>query len=180
MAYKPSARRKSTNANIELNMLPVMNLMVVLIPLLLSASEFVKLGVISLDLPTGTEGGGETTPPDETKRTLDMIVLITKDGFAIDKTGTFVKGLDGSNLAVSKKDGAYDYAGLSARLRQIKDEAEAENVYSDLDQARVTADADTQYDTVISTMDAIRVMQDAEGRFVPIFPRVSLGAILAP
>ena len=51
MAYKPSARRSGVTADIELDIKPVMNLMVVLIPLLLAGVEMVKLSIIEIDLP---------------------------------------------------------------------------------------------------------------------------------
>ena len=46
MAYKPSMRRSGQSADIELDIKPVMNLMVVLIPLLLAGVEMVKLSII--------------------------------------------------------------------------------------------------------------------------------------
>jgi len=45
MAYKPSARRKSVDLDMDLDIKPVMNLMVVLIPLLLAGAEFVKISI---------------------------------------------------------------------------------------------------------------------------------------
>ena len=46
MAYKPSARRSSDELEMDLDIRPIMNLMVVLIPLLLQGSEWVKFGAI--------------------------------------------------------------------------------------------------------------------------------------
>ena len=42
MAYKPSERRSGQGLVLELDIKPVMNLMVVLIPLLLAGVEYVK------------------------------------------------------------------------------------------------------------------------------------------
>ena len=47
-SYKVSDRRVREEVETEPNMVPFMNLMVVLIPLLLSSSEFVKIGMIEL------------------------------------------------------------------------------------------------------------------------------------
>ncbi|MCP4413513.1 MAG: hypothetical protein GY808_13225, partial [Gammaproteobacteria bacterium] len=51
MAYKPSARQSSDELDMDLDIRPVMNLMVVLIPLLLQGAEWVKLGAIEINAP---------------------------------------------------------------------------------------------------------------------------------
>jgi biopolymer transport protein ExbD len=57
MAFKPSMRRSGQNLDMELDIKPVMNLMVVLIPLLLAGVEMVKLSIIEIDLPPSKAAG---------------------------------------------------------------------------------------------------------------------------
>lgn len=60
MAYKPSLRRTQKLEEMKLDIRPVMNLMVVLIPLLLAGSVWTKLSIKQLNLPPKTQGqGGE-------------------------------------------------------------------------------------------------------------------------
>ena len=52
-------RRSGMTADIELDIKPVMNLMVVLIPLLLAGVEMVKLSIVEIDLPPASAGAGK-------------------------------------------------------------------------------------------------------------------------
>ena len=70
MAYRPSFRRSSSQEDVETNLTPVMNLMVVLIPLLLSSAQFIKIGVIDLNLPpaVGAQGAAVEAPKEIEKK----------------------------------------------------------------------------------------------------------------
>ena len=57
MAFKPSARRLSQSLEMDLDIRPVMNLMVVLIPLLLAGTVLVELSIIEINLPPAQSGG---------------------------------------------------------------------------------------------------------------------------
>ena len=74
MAFKPSMRRSGQSLEMELDIKPVMNLMVVLIPLLLAGVEMVKLSIIEIDLPpskaAGGGGAGEENPEQEKEKKL--------------------------------------------------------------------------------------------------------------
>lgn len=55
------ARREETDA--DLNLLPVMNLFVVLIPFLLMGISFLQIGALSASTPVATMGGEDNTSP---------------------------------------------------------------------------------------------------------------------
>ncbi|MBD3314765.1 MAG: hypothetical protein GF344_03175, partial [Chitinivibrionales bacterium] len=55
--YRVSGRRIQEEVDTEPNIAPMMNLMVILIPLLLSSAEFIKIGAIELKLPESSAGG---------------------------------------------------------------------------------------------------------------------------
>ena len=57
MAYRPSFRSHNKVSEIPLDIRPVMNLMVVLIPILLYSAEFVKLSIRELNLPPASSTG---------------------------------------------------------------------------------------------------------------------------
>ena len=57
MAFKPSMRAHNKITEIPLDIRPVMNLMVVLIPILLYSAEFVKLSIRELNLPPASTTG---------------------------------------------------------------------------------------------------------------------------
>jgi len=66
VAFKPSDKRKREEEDLDLNITPIMNLMVVLIPLLLSAAKFTQLALLEY-LPPAEAASSESAPPGETK-----------------------------------------------------------------------------------------------------------------
>ncbi len=98
-----------------------MNLMVVLIPLLLSSSEFVKIGMIELKLPesgaSNDAGGGGGGGAESAK--LDLGVVITSKGFRLFhyfKSDTN----SGSNVDIPLKNGEYDFEQLNKMFADVK------------------------------------------------------------
>lgn len=156
-------------------MTPVMNLMVVLIPLLLSSATWVKIGVIDLNLPptVGAEVS-QLSAPKETKKNLDLAVTITEEGFYISSSLEVMKGLKkGEPTIPLKEDGSYDYEKLSQKLYEIKQEAEGK--FDDINNIVIQANPDIHYQLLIDTMDASRETR-VKNRRVTLFPEVSLAA----
>jgi hypothetical protein len=102
----------------------MMSLMTVLIPLLLSSTEFVKLGNIQINLPTGGGAGGIANEEVVVKRDLNLGIVITENGIDIksdleagmDKYRTGAK--DGP--AIIKKGQEHDFAALGRYLLELK------------------------------------------------------------
>ena len=134
--YRVSGRRIKQEVDTEPNIAPMMNLMVILIPLLLSSAEFVKIGAIELKLPesSGAGGGGGGGPSEEKKDVkLDLGIVITKKGFDLfhyfkapekekEKKETEVADTP-KPVAVPMKKGEYDFEGLNAALADVKKKA---------------------------------------------------------
>ena len=125
-SYRVTGKRIVEEIETEPNMVPFMNLMVTLIPLLLSSAEFVKIGAIELKLPEGaqvSEGGGGEGQQAESK--LDAGVVITAKGFNLFH---YFKS-DSSNAApkdvaeIPLKEGEYDFETLNKRLGDVKRKA---------------------------------------------------------
>ncbi|MDZ7337780.1 MAG: biopolymer transporter ExbD [candidate division KSB1 bacterium] len=180
MAFRPSLRSSRTFAEqVEINLFPVMNLMVVLIPLLLSTVTFVRIGVIQLDLPPATLVPSDRTTglPREEERTLDLAVTITDRGFYISSALGVLRAADGGPY-IPKKLGAegvevYDFDRLSSVLAEIKSKAQGR--FRDDERVIIQAEPSVRYQVVVSTMDAARSYQ-VEGRTVSLFPQVALAA----
>ncbi len=95
MAFKPSMRRSGKSLDMELDIKPVMNLMVVLIPLLLAGVEMVKLSIIEIDLPPSKGGGGGTSeenPDKEKEKRLGLKIAIVRDGISLATAGAVMSG----------------------------------------------------------------------------------------
>lgn len=176
MAFKPSKRKRRPEAmEPELNLTPIMNLMVVLIPLLLTSAEFVRLGVIELNLPpaVGAATTAVTRLPQEMQKKLDLTVTVTDQGFYIASSAAVAMGKSGKGPTIPKLVDQYDYKKLSDYLYKIKQKAKG--VFKDSDHIIILAEPSIKYQTVVSTMDASRSIQ-MDGKRKPLFPDVSLGA----
>jgi len=126
-SYKVSGKRVTEEVDTEPNIVPFMNLMVVLIPLLLSSSEFVKIGMIELKLPESAQeggGGGGGAAAGNADAKLDLGVAITDKGFTLyhyfkpENTTQAAEG--GAAVDIPKKNGAYDYEKLNSDLAEVK------------------------------------------------------------
>jgi len=110
---------------------PMLNLMIILIPVLLTSSEFARMGAIELKLPESVQGaaGGAGTGMDEQQELkLELGVLITSKGFNVFH---YFKNLAKPQADTAQKiadmqpdvpliNGKYDYEGLSKQLSDVR------------------------------------------------------------
>lgn len=182
MAYKPSLRRHMTVEEIPLDIKPVMNLMVVLIPILLFSAEFVKLSIRELNLPPASSGqgiGDEKKPTEQEKR-LFLTVLVSKRGFYIGTKGGFLSGEGKSEDEPSipiNEDGSYNYQMLQERLVELKGKI-ADQSFADEKSAILSAEADIPYKDIVKAMDYITVYKDEEGISRELFPQINIGQVI--
>ena len=175
MAYRPSYRRTRVSIeDIEPNMTPIMNLMVVLIPLLLSSAQLIKISVIELNLPpsAGPEMT-ETQPPKEENLRLDLSVTITDQGFILSSPAGILGSDDGPSIP--KNGSEYDYERLTQTLYEIKQKAVEK--FEDTDSIIIQAESDIEYQTLVSTMDSARAIE-VDHKLVSLFPDVSISAFI--
>lgn len=176
MAFRPSKRARHGFELEHTNITPMMNLMVVLIPLLLTSAEFVRLGVIELNLPpasAGPESEALSQMPAESFQKLDLAVTITNEGFFISSALAVLSGNQTGEPTVPLNNGEYDFDALSDKLYEIKQKAEGK--FPDTEQIILMAELDVDYQTVVSTMDAARTIQKGDQDLI-LFPDVSLSA----
>lgn len=83
---KSSALRKfSPKASPELDLKPIMNLMVVLIPMLLYSAQFIKFAALNITKASSGTGGEPTNKEDEDKKPpLKLKLKITSEGFVLE------------------------------------------------------------------------------------------------
>jgi len=67
----------------DLNLAPIMNMVIILIPLLLLSVVFLKVGVINITAPKLATGPPSETPPPDEEKPLNLTVAIGKNGFRI-------------------------------------------------------------------------------------------------
>ncbi len=156
-------------------MFPMMNLMVVLVPLLLSTATAIKIGVIDLNLPQASAGPlSEAVAPDEASKSLDLTVTITSEGFFLSSSQAVLENPEGEGPTLPRtEDGEYDYLGLNDLLWNVKQRIHQ----SPLDTKRIIlqAEPNVEYQILVSTMDAARSRQIGTGAF-ELFPDVTISA----
>jgi biopolymer transport protein ExbB/TolQ/biopolymer transport protein ExbD len=128
--------RQSEGDMADTDVTPMLNLMVMLIPFLLSSSEFVKIGAIELKLPEASQGGEGSGSDVKENTKLDVGIVITSKGFNI---YNYFK-----NDAASQNPGAaeipminneYDFITLNAKLADVKRKALMEIIKSTISAA---------------------------------------------
>lgn len=109
---------------------PMLNLMVMLIPVLLTSSEFVRMGDIEMKLPEAQgSGGGGAAAEQVPEVKLQLGVVITEKGFvlshyfkAAELAGKPAPSDTGS-ADIPKVKGEFDYEALEKKLADIKRKA---------------------------------------------------------
>lgn len=172
MAYRPSFRRSRENENADPDMTPIMNLMVVLIPLLLSSAHLIKISVIELNLPPAA--GAQIDTPKEKQLKLDLAVTITDQGFYISSSSAVMQKKE-KGPSIPIVNGEYDFDLLAKTLYSIKQKAAGR--FADTNSIIIQAEPKVDYQTLVSTMDATRSIKVDDDR-VLLFPEVSISALI--
>ena len=157
----------------EPDLLPIMNIILVLILAMLTMAAFVPLGVITTKAPKlgGRRASSQQSQDDKPK--LSLTIFMVQDGYNLSMFGKTYKAPKDSPEAKAfipkREEGdeqVYDFEALRKKLAEVKEKNPQE------EQVTVLAHDDALYSSVISTMDAIRLTDDKK----PMFPMVAFGA----
>lgn len=138
----------SLGTPIDLDMTPMMNMLIILISFLVTMVVFTQLAVIKFNLPP-QQGGGSgdeaKAAPDSAAKgpSVDITVLVTENGFQIIGEG---RKLD----PIPKGTKDYDYARLGQFMRKLKEE------YPASEDVVLLIDSAIAYQDIITTMDVMR------------------------
>ena len=144
----------------QLEITAFLNLIVVLVPFLLSTAVFSRLAVLQLTLPAQSSG------VEQLKGDLQLEVVIRPDALEVgDRIGGLIQRIPNS-------ESGHDYKALSLLMEQIKVR------FPDKTDATVLAEPNTPYDVLVQVMDAVRVGNTVQGANVvraELFPDISIG-----
>ena len=144
----------------DLNMVPMIDMMVILVFFLLFTAVFSNTNILQLTLPAPN-----SSVPDLPKG-LNLEIIVRKDMLDISDRST------GSLRRLPLKDGDYDYKGLNEFLQFVKSK------YPDTLAASVLLESDIPYDVLVQTMDNVRVWEKDDAPLftkVELFPDISVG-----
>jgi len=142
----------------ELNIVPYLDIVTNLVMfMLLSMVGMISLGVLDVGTPKiGQPSAAENKPADKKDTPpLLLTVTVTDRGFRVAGTGGVLpeqtgKDADTSAPTLPRRNGAYDYEGLTSLLSLIKEKFPTET------RVILMASDDIAYELVILTMDACR------------------------
>jgi biopolymer transport protein ExbD len=159
----PARRLKKTQAHLEIT--AFINLIVVLVPFLLSVAVFTHLSVIDLSLPAQSNDQVQKLDPD---KPLKLEVIIRARYVEVnDKHGGRIIDPPIPNLASGP-----DTKTLAAAMQAIKLK------FPQHDDASVLAESEVPYDALVQVMDAVRAGHQVQGARVvstDYFPQISVG-----
>ena len=202
-AFRPSERKRRSMGEVDIDLTPIMNLVMVLIPLLLQAIVFINLGRIDYEPPplnVAEQGpsemeGGPTAGPQESTA-LNLVVNIGDTVIQVSIFGE-VAGDNYWEIGLTEEN-THDFAQLQNILYQIKteqvdptylrtektivDSTTGETVdkkiyrLEDADIVRIAASANLDYQSLVTLLDITRsiVVYDVEHW---LFPQPVLGQL---
>ena len=154
MSYRIRRLRKHP---VGLDITAFMNMIVVLVPFLLTTAVFSRLAVLELTLPA------QSSAFEKLKGDLQLEIVIRRDAFEVgDRIGGLLRRVENTNKG-------YDFQTLSSLMQQLKAR------FPEKLEATVLAEPDTSYDTLVQTMDAVRAAKSGPAAHVDLFPEISVG-----
>ncbi|MBK6683666.1 MAG: biopolymer transporter ExbD [Deltaproteobacteria bacterium] len=134
----PSGGGGKKTVDFQLNLVPFIDLLSVLISFLLMTSVWTQVAKIDVK-QTPNMPSEDSQPPDETEK-LNLTVLIKATGYTVSKKGAVVKEIE-------KKGDAYDSTTLAEALKQVVTE------HPDNHDVTVTSEDKVPYQELITVMD---------------------------
>lgn len=162
--------RKHNKGDPELNIIPLMNIMVIMIPYLLTTAVFSQVAILELKLPQTSQGPATEQTPNNEPPPLQLNIVIQKDAISI------TDNRNGVLTRISKKGGKFDLEKLSKSLLTIKDKLKGAG--QDKRDVNLLAESTIDYETLVQVMDAVRVTTVQSGGqavAIDLFPEISLG-----
>jgi len=140
-----------------------LNLIVVLVPFLLSTAVFTRLAVLDMSLPAQSSGAAEQLKVDH----LQLEVVIRPEALEVgDRIGGLIQRIPNTDKGLA------DVAALNTLVQQIKLK------FPEQRDASVLAEPDTVYDKLVQVMDAVRGTHVVQGRDIvrtELFPDIAIG-----
>jgi biopolymer transport protein ExbD len=145
----------------DLNIVPMIDMMVILVFFLLFTAVFSNTNILELNLPA------PNSSVPELPKGLQLEVHVRHTGIDIaDRNSGILRSLPMTAAA------EYDYKGLSEYLQFVKSK------YPGTTEASVLLESDIPYDVLVQTMDNVRLYQMNDAPLftkVELFPDISVG-----
>jgi biopolymer transport protein ExbD len=156
-------KRRLRKEAAHLEITAFINLIVVLVPFLLSTAVFTRLAVMDLKLPAAAaQGAIEQLKLND----LQLEVVLRRDALEVgDRIGGLIQRIE-------RKGDGQDIKALAALMVQVKGK------FPEKAEASLLADPEIPYDDMVQVMDAMRATITAQGAKImraQLFPNISIG-----
>jgi biopolymer transport protein ExbD len=144
----------------DLNIVPMIDMMVILVFFLIFTAVFSKTNILQLNLPANASAA-----PLDLPKGLKLEVIIRPDDLVVnDRNSGPLKVLDNTPSG-------YDLDGLSEYMRRVK------ATYPQMTDATILPGPNVSYDTLVQVMDTVRVYQLPVAPFskAELFPDIAIG-----
>ena len=174
MSRRMSPRRPAAEADAELNLIPILNLVLMLIPAILITAVFVQIAVINVAAPLLDGSIGQPSPAEPPSRQLRLTIALTDQGIHIAGSGgllvgpTAASGARGPTIPRTAS-GEQDWAALQRTLIAIKD------AFPEETRCIITAEPEIPYAQLVEAMDAARETADRRLLFPDVVLSPELG-----
>jgi biopolymer transport protein ExbD len=161
--------RRSPQEEPDVNLIPIMNMFMVLIPFLLMSASFFHIKAINTSLPVHADTPAKTDPQKE-KVKITVVLEIKEDQLRISTLSDTPNDLAvsaGETVIPRQPGGDISAAVLAAHLKKIKAD------YPDSDTMILIPDDNVSYREIIRTMDCARSFESEQ-----LFPNVVLSGSL--
>jgi biopolymer transport protein ExbD len=154
-------RRRLRKEAPHLEITAFINLIVVLVPFLLSTAVFSRLAVMDLNLPAQQSAVEQIKGAD-----LQLEVVIRQDAIEVgDRIGGLIQ-------RIAKTGAQHDFKALASLMVLVKGK------FPDKTESSVLAEPQTSYDDLVQVMDTVRSSITAQGPKLirsELFPNISIG-----
>jgi len=132
-------REKSLEAE-ELNITPVMNIFLILVPFLLLTAVFVRISILEFSLPSAEQQAAQL---NQGQAPVVTILAISEKGFELKSKGLKIP-------LIAKNANDFDFGMLVEKLMQIK------SAHQRSEDIIIAPQASIKYDVIIKVMDRCR------------------------
>jgi len=145
--YKPPTH---SSTEFELDLAPLLAVMVKLVPVLLISSAFVQLMIVETELPQVVKEAIERQNLDNNPKVEVVVEASKSQGFNIEYT----ENGQSKNVNIPTKNGQFDLAQLQENLKAFKQK------HPDVFRMELNPDENVGYDEIVKIMDEVRQTND--------------------
>lgn len=144
----------------DLNIVPMIDMMVILVFFLIFTAVFSKTNILQLNLPANASAA-----PLDLPKGLKLEVIIRPDDLVVNDRNS------GPLKVLENTPSGYDLDGLSEYMRRVK------ATYPQMTDATILPAPNVSYDTLVQVMDTVRVYQLPVAPFskAELFPDIAIG-----